>query len=382
MASTEDPKGVQTPKSDSLPENGAVSEPTVSYSQTTDDPYGYNDDPYSYAGVTEAGALTMTPAAPALPAKAGGGGGKTPPPKPPDDGGDEEEDGMLRMSFLEHLEELRTRIIRMLAGLGIAFVACMWFGEKLWLFVQQPAQYALTKLGINPPRLVAIAPMDQFNIIWIKLPILASIFISSPWIIYQIWGFIAPGLYKKERRWAAPFVITTAGLFILGGCFAYFVAFRYGLEFLLGIGRDANITPFVSITEYFDLFVDVILGVALIFEMPIVIFFLTLLRITTPKFLVSQSRYAILIITIIAAVVTPTPDVFNMMLFAVPMVMLFYVGILASYVLTLSREGKKFPWRKALSIGGIVALVAAGLIYFAITKYGYHFIRHWPFLIR
>jgi sec-independent protein translocase protein TatC len=382
MASTEDPKGVQTPKSDSLPENGAVSEPTVSYSQTTDDPYGYNDDPYSYAGVTEAGALTMTPAAPALPAKAGGGGGKTPPPKPPDDGGDEEEDGMLRMSFLEHLEELRTRIIRMLAGLGIAFVACMWFGEKLWLFVQQPAQYALTKLGINPPRLVAIAPMDQFNIIWIKLPILASIFISSPWIIYQIWGFIAPGLYKKERRWAVPFVVCTASLFIMGGCFAYFIAFRYGLEFLLGIGRDANITPFVSITEYFDLFVDVILGVALIFEMPIVIFFLTLLRITTPKFLVSQSRYAILIITIIAAVVTPTPDVFNMMLFAVPMVMLFYVGILASYVLTLSREGKKFPWRKALSIGGIVALVAAGLIYFAITKYGYHFIRHWPFLIR
>jgi sec-independent protein translocase protein TatC len=383
MASTEDPKGALTPKSTSLPENGVASEPTVSYSQTTDDSYGHNDDPYSYAGVTEAGALTMTPSAPALPAKAGGGGGgKTPPPKPPDDEEDGEEGGMLRMSFLEHLEELRTRIIRMLAGLGIAFVACMWFGEKLWLFVQQPAQYALTKLGINPPRLVAIAPMDQFNIIWIKLPILAAIFLSSPWIIYQIWGFIAPGLYKKERRWAAPFVITTAGLFIMGGCFAYFVAFRYGLEFLLGIGRDANITPFISMTEYFDLFVDVILGVALIFEMPIVIFFLTLLRITTPKFLVSQSRYAILIITIIAAVVTPTPDVFNMMLFAVPMVMLFYVGILASYILTLGREGKKFPWRKTLYIGGIVALVVAGLIYFAIVRYGYHFAKHWPFLIR
>src|SRR5438270_465208 len=374
MASTEDPKGAFTPKSDSLSENGVVAEPTVSYSQTT-------DDSYSYAGVTDAGALTMTPSAPTLPAKSGGGGGgKTPPPKPPEDEGDDEEGGMLRMSFLEHLEELRNRIIRMLAGLGIAFVACMWFGDKLWLFVQQPAQYALTKLGINPPKLVAIAPMDQFNIIWIKLPILAAVFISSPWIIYQIWGFIAPGLYKKERRWAAPFVICTASLFIMGGCFAYFVAFRYGLEFLLGIGRDANIVPFVSMTEYFDLFVDVILGVALIFEMPIVIFFLTLLRITTPKFLVSQSRYAILIITIIAAVVTPTPDVFNMMLFAVPMVMLFYVGILASYVLTLSREGRKFPWRKVLTIAAPVALAIAGVIYFAITKYGYHFVKHWPFL--
>jgi sec-independent protein translocase protein TatC len=248
--------------------------------------------------------------------------------------------------------------------------------------VQQPAEYALRKIGVVPPKLVILAPMDAFNIVWIKLPILASMFISSPWIIYQIWSFIAPGLYKKERRWAAPFVICTAGLFIMGGCFAYFVAFRFGLEFLLGIGRDINITPMVSITEYFDLFVDVILGVALVFEMPIVIFFLTLLRITTPKFLISQSRYAILIITIIAAVVTPTPDVFNMMLFAVPMVMLFYVGILASYVLTLSREGKKFPWLKALYIGGIVALVAAGLIYFAIVRYGYHFVKHWPFLIR
>jgi sec-independent protein translocase protein TatC len=383
MASTEDPKGALTPKSASLPENGAVSEPTVTYSQTTDDPYGHNDDPYSYAGVTEAGALTMTPSAPTLPAKSGGGGGgKTPPPKPPDDEEDGEEGGMLRMSFLEHLEELRTRIIRMLMGVGIAFVGSLWFCDKLWLFVQRPAEAALRKLGMNPPNLVAIDPMDQFNIIWIKLPILASIFLSSPWIIYQIWGFIAPGLYKKERRWAAPFVICTAGLFILGGCFAYFVAFRFGLEFLLGIGQNVHITPFVSMTHYFDLFVDVILGVALIFEMPVVIFFLTLLRITTPKFLISQSRYAILIITIIAAVVTPTPDAFNMMLFAVPMVMLFYVGILASYVLTLSREGKKFPWRKALYIGGIVALVVAGLIYFAIVRYGYHVIKHWPFLIR
>jgi sec-independent protein translocase protein TatC len=381
MALNEDPQGAQAPQSDSLPANNAGSEPTVTYAQTTDDAYGYNVGQYSEKQSAPTGALTV-PDRPALPAKSGGGGGKTPPPPPPPEEGGEEEDGMLRMSFLEHLEELRSRLIRMLMGVGIAFLASLTYCNQLWLFVQEPAAYALKKLGINPPRLVAIAPMDQFNIVWIKLPILASIFLSSPWIIYQIWAFIAPGLYKKERRWAAPFVICTAGLFIAGGAFAYFIAFRYGLEFLLGIGRDANITPFVSITEYFDLFVDVILGVALVFEMPIVIFFLTLLRIVTPKFLVSQSRYAILIITIIAAVVTPTPDVFNMMLFAVPMVMLFYVGILASYILTLSREGKKFPWRKTLPIAGAVALVAAVLIYFAIAKFGYHWIGRWPFLIR
>jgi sec-independent protein translocase protein TatC len=381
MASNEDPKGAGTPGSASLSENNA-SEPIVAYSQTTDDSYGYNVGQYSDKSSGQVGALTVTaPATSALPAKSSGGGGKTPPPKPPDED-DADEDGMLRMSFLEHLEELRVRLIRMLMGVGIAFIASLTFCDKLWMFVQEPAHYALQKIGVKPPNLVAISPMDQFNIIWIKLPILASIFVASPWIIYQVWAFIAPGLYKKERRWAAPFVICTAGLFIAGGAFAYFVAFRYGLEFLLGIGRDVNITPFVSMTEYFDLFVDVILGVALVFEMPIVIFFLTLLHITTPRFLISQSRYAILIITIIAAIVTPTPDVFNMMLFAVPMVMLFYVGILASYILTLSREGKKFPWRKALPYIGTVALVVAGLIYFAITKYGYHWIGHWPFLIR
>src|SRR5580692_2797947 len=240
MASNEDPKGVPAPTSDNSSENGKAAEPKVAYSQTTDDAYGYNVGQYSPSAA--AGALTI-PVKPAPPAKASGGGGKKPPPPPPPDEEDADEDGMLRMSFLEHLEELRTRILRMLSGVGIAFIASLAFSDKLWLFVQEPAEYALRKIGVVPPKLVILAPMDAFNIVWIKLPILASIFISSPWIIYQIWSFIAPGLYKKERRWAAPFVITTATLFIAGGCFAYFIAFRYGLEFLLGIGRDANITP-------------------------------------------------------------------------------------------------------------------------------------------
>src|SRR5437868_12548024 len=385
MASTEDPKGAETPPSESSPENGAK---LPSTSEPAEDSYSYIDDGYPTEDHSpQAPTMTVEPPVTVEPPPAAlapsSGGGRTPPqPPPPSDEEDEEDDGMLRMSFLDHLEELRSRLIRMLLGVGVAFVTSMWFCSDLWLFVQRPAEAALKHLGVNPPRLVAISPMDQFNIIWIKLPILTSVFLSSPWIIYQIWGFIAPGLYKKERRFAAPFVITTAGLFITGGLFAYFVVFRFALEFLLGIGLNVNVTPFISITEYFDLFVDVMLGVSLVFEMPIVIFFLTLLRIVTPKFLISQSRYAILIITIIAAVVTPTPDVFNMMMFAVPMVMLFYVGIFASYILTLSREGRKFPWRKTLYIAGIVALTIAGLIYFAVTKYGYHLIHRWPFLIR
>ena len=292
------------------------------------------------------------------------------------------DDGMLSMPLLEHLEELRGRLIRMLIGLGVAFAASLTFSDRLWKFVQAPAEEALRSLWVYPPHLVQIGTMDVFKIVLVELPILAAVFISSPWILYQVWGFIGPGLYKNERRWAAPFVICTAGLFISGGCFAYFVVFRFALTFLLGLSIANSVTPTISMTDYFDTFVNVMLGVSLVFEIPVVIFFLTLLRIATPGFLMANSRYAILIIVIMAAVVTPTPDVFNMMLFAVPMVALFYAGILAGYILTLSREGRKFPWRKTGHIAGPVALIAAGLIYFAITKYGYHLVKHWPFLIR
>jgi sec-independent protein translocase protein TatC len=326
------------------------------------------------ADASAAGALTV-------PAPSRGGRGRLPPPPPPPDSGDEEE-GMLRMSFLEHLEELRSRILRSLAGVGIAFVLSLTFCNDLWRIVSAPAVDALRTLGINPPNLVQITPMEVFNVVWVKLPILCAIFIASPWILYQVWAFIAPGLYKRERRWAAPFVICSAGLFILGGAFAYFVAFRYGLTFLLGIGRGNYISPMVSISEYFDLFVNVILGVGLVFEMPVLIFFLTLLRVVSPKFLIRHSRYAILAIFIIAAVVTPTPDVFNMMLFATPMCLLFYVGILAGYLLVLQREHRKFPWRKVLTIGGIVLFMLAGLLYIAAIHYGWHLAPHWPFLTR
>ena len=187
---------------------------------------------------------------------------------------------MLRMSFLEHLQELRSRIIRAVAGVGVAFIVSLTYTDRLWAFVCQPAVSALKTLGYRPT-LVQIEPMESFQIIWVKLPILCSLFLASPWVLYQVWAFISPGLYKRERRWAVPFVVCSAGLFILGGLFAYFVAFRYGLTFLLSIGRGNYVEPMVSIQYYFDLFVNVVLGVGLVFEMPIIIFFLTLIRVVS-----------------------------------------------------------------------------------------------------
>ena len=308
-----------------------------------------------------------------------------PPPPPPSDSDDDAEEGgegMLRMSFMEHLEELRSRILKALVGLVVAFLACIIFANELWRAVSAPAVGALKHLGVNPPDLVIITPMESFNIIWLKLPLLVSVFVGSPWILFQVWSFISPGLYKRERRWAVPFILSTAGLFIAGGCFAYFVAFRFGLEFLLGIGRDANVRPMVSVTEYFDLFVNVTLGVGIVFEMPIVIFFLTLLRLASPRFLIRHSRYAILGITILAAVVTPTPDVFNMMIFAVPMVGLFFVGVFASYLLVMKREGKKFPWGLVLLVVFGFLLINAGVVALLIYRFGYHLVTKWPFLLK
>lgn len=385
MQVPEDPKGAPAPPEETVSGDGApretpAADPAITYAPVKDDSYGYHDDPYAYqegpqatAAVEQAGGL--------LPAPAGGGFGTTPPPKDPDPG-DKEDDGMLRMSFMEHLQELRVRIFSMLAGVGVAFVLSLTFANRLWLIVQKPAEEALRNLGINPPKLVIISPMESFNIIWVKLPILVSIFLASPWILYQIWGFIAPGLYKKERRWAAPFVICSAGLFILGGLFAYYVAFRYGLTFLLGIGRDVNITPMVSVNEYFDLFFNVIIGVGIVFELPVLIFFLTLLRMVTPRFLLNNSRYAILGIVVVAAIVTPTPDVFNLVLFALPMCLLFYVGIFASYLLVLQREKRRFPWGVVLAAALIAGLIAAGVVYLAVTKYGYRLTGNFPFLTR
>jgi len=290
---------------------------------------------------------------------------------------------MLRMSFLEHLEEMRSRIIKALMGFGVAFLACIVFCYQLWDFVRAPSVDALTKIGVKPPALYVNEPMEAFSIIWVKVPLVFALFLASPWVLYQVWAFIAPGLYQKEKRLAFPFVLSTAGLFILGGAFAYFVAFRFGLAFLLSIGLSNGVTPLVTITHYFDLFVNVMLGVALVFELPVAIFFLTLLHLASPRFLMANSRYAILAIVILAAIITPTPDFFNLMLFAVPMSALFFIGVFASYLLVLKREGRKFPWPKVVGITLLLILLLAGLAHVALVRLlHYHLASHWPFYLK
>ena len=294
----------------------------------------------------------------------------------------EEEDGMARMSFMDHLNELRHRILMMVYGLVVAFAFAMIFHNDLWRIVHQPATAALMNLHVVPPELAQIGPMDVFQITWMKLPLLAALFLASPWTLYQVWEFIAPGLYKHERRWAAPFVISSAGLFIGGGLFAYFVIFRFGLQFLLGLGIGNGIHPEISVNEYYDLFVDVMVATGIVFEIPILLFLLTLVRIVQPRFLIKHSRYAIMAIVILAAVITPTGDVFNLTLFATPMIILYFVGVFASYILVLHRENQKFPWATFLMWLAISLVIIAAIAWLAAHYFGYKFVMHSPFLVR
>ncbi len=357
------------------------------------DSSAYQDDHHATStGLTDAapdqpGAVSL-PAVPAVIAVAAvpvAGGAPPSGPSGKDKAGEDDDgddDGMLRMSFMEHLEELRSRLLKCLAGLGVAFLFSLFFAPQMWMLVQQPAETALRELGFTP-RLIQQSPIDGFMTIYVKLPLLASIFIASPWILWQIWGFIAPGLYQRERRFAGPFVLTSAGLFISGGLFAYFVAFRFGLKFLLGVGKDIKVEPLISIVEYLDLFINVTLGVGIVFEIPILIFFLIMLRITTPKFLLANSRYAILAIVIVAAVVTPTPDVVNLMIFSLPMILLYFVGIFAGWILTLRRDGKSFPWGKLFLFVAAPLLLTGGItVWLMMAKLGYRLLSHWPFLVK
>lgn len=394
MASEEAPKGEGPERSGAPSQPGQpdvpvaqapVGEATVGYHQTVDTGYAeYADDGsgdrYAHAQDDGQTAVSSPEAMSSLPVPVSSG---APPPPFGSDAKPEEEDdddeGMLRMSFLGHLEELRSRLLKIVGGLFAAFLGCLVFAPQLWNFVRAPAASALTQLGYSE-NLAQLTPMDGFNTIYIKLPLLAAVFVASPWILFQVWSFIAPGLYRKERRWAVPFVIISAGLFIAGGCFAYFVAFRFGLGFLLGIGKDKGVTPVVSLVEYFDLFVNVTLGIGILFELPILIFFLTLLRITTPGFLVRNARYAVLCIVIVAAIVTPTPDIVNLMLFAVPMIVLFFVGVFAGWVLTLSREGRSLwrAWAVLIVMILMILGVAAGTM---IWQHNYKIVPRWPFII-
>ncbi len=224
------------------------------------------------------------------------------------------------MSLLEHLDELRQRIIRSLIAVAVAFLACWYAADEIAQFLARPIYRFLPEGS----RLAFLGVTDPF-IIYVKVAALAALFVASPVVLYQVWRFVAPGLYQKERHSALPFILLGSLFFLAGGAFAYFVAFPFAVEFLLGMGEAFE--PIITADRYFRFLLYVILGLGLMFELPIVIFLLAQMGVVTPGFLMRNFRWAVLLIFVAAAVVTPTPDVVNLCVFALPTIVLYLLGV-------------------------------------------------------
>jgi sec-independent protein translocase protein TatC len=253
---------------------------------------------------------------------------------------DEQEELAGQMTFLEHLEELRKRIIHSLIAVAVAFGVCWAFADQLYAIVSRPIQRAVQTLSASDFSLVFTKPTEPFNL-ELKLALLASIFLAAPFILGQVWLFIAPGLYKHERRYAMPFILSSSILFILGGIFGYFVAFPFALQFLISWGvKNMGLKAMISASDYFDLFIMIELGLGVVFEIPALIFVLARIGLVSGPFLLRNTRYAVLIAFVVAAVITPTTDIANMMVMAVPMVALYLLGVIVAYVFGKKRKAE------------------------------------------
>src|SRR5580700_7218421 len=201
---------------------------------------------------------------------------------------EKQKDALPAMGFLEHLEELRRRIIYCIVAVAVGFFACWGYADRIYEIMQRPI------------------------------------------VLYQVWAFISPGLYRNEKRYVVPFMVSTVALFISGGYFGYKLVYPQALEFLIGYGKQFQ--PMITIGEYTDLFLTIIIGMGVIFEMPILVFFLSLMGIVTAGWMWRNLRYSILVIFIIAAIVTPTTDILNMCIFAAPMVGLYVFSIAIAWL--------------------------------------------------
>jgi sec-independent protein translocase protein TatC len=264
---------------------------------------------------------------------------------------DEHEEGG-QMTFFEHLVELRKRLIHSMIAIGIGAFIGVYIAKYVIDFVTRPI---LRAFAINhlESKLIYTHPAGVFNLI-LSLGIYIGIVLASPVVLYQIWLFVAPALYKHERSAIAGFLFSTVFLFIAGIAFGYFVTLPYVLNFLMGFQSSSlpNITPMITVNEYFDLTLMILLGLGLVFELPVLMFFLSLFGIVTPQFLWKNVRYAIALIAVVAAIITPTPDATTMLIFMAPMLGLYFIGMGVSWLVVRSKN-KKLAAEAAASAGNV-----------------------------
>jgi sec-independent protein translocase protein TatC len=245
------------------------------------------------------------------------------------DATDSEVEGQARMSFLEHLDELRRRLIYSLWALAGCFAVTFWFWEPMF-------RYLTSYFQSNGGSLIYSAPTSGF-MFSLKVSGVAALIVAAPFIFCQLWLFVAPGLYKNEKRVVVPFVICSSLLFFAGAAFAHFVAFPMMWQFFASYQIE-NVKFLATLDDTFAFYVYTLLGTGLVFQMPMVVFFLARFGIVNARFLVRHIKYAVLVIFIVAAVVTPSQDVVTQTVFAAPMLVLYVISIGVAWLF-----GKKAP---------------------------------------
>lgn len=238
------------------------------------------------------------------------------------------------MTFLEHLEDLRKRLFYSFVALFIGFIPGWIFSKELYAILARPVTQYLpegTKLAFT----TLTAPF----MLYMKTAFLASIFFMSPFVFLQLWYFIAPGLYQKEKKYVVPFVLMTTFFFSLGALFGYFIVFPWACRFFLQMGQDFQAV--ITVDQYFGFALKVLLGIALVFELPTLIFFLAKMGLVTARWMIRNFKYAVLAVFVIAAVITPTPDVITQSIVAVPMLLLYGLSILIALAVGRGKEKRR-----------------------------------------
>ncbi len=230
------------------------------------------------------------------------------------------ESDLPKMSFLDHLEELRKRLLVSMIAIAVGFFACWAFAETIFGYLQAP----LTQF-LPPGDKLAFTRLTAPFFLYMKVAFFAGLFVAAPVILLQLWLFIAPGLYKKERRLAAPFIILGSLFFILGGYFGYRYLLPATCSFFVETGKQFK--QMVTVDDYFSFASVIILACGVVFETPILIFFLARLGIVTPAFLMQKFKWAVVLSFAISAVVTPTPDMVTQAALAIPMILLYLIGV-------------------------------------------------------
>ncbi len=235
------------------------------------------------------------------------------------------------LSILDHLEELRRRVFYSFLAILVIFVANWFFAKDLFSIIAKPIVRYLP-----PGQKLAFTSLTTPFMVYLKVAFLAALFFASPFVAYQAWKFISPALYPHEKKYVVPFVLSTSFFFVLGGLFGYFVVFPFTCRFFLQLGSDFQ--PIITIDKYFNLAIEIILGIAIVFELPVVIFILSKMGILSPKFMVKNLKYAILIAFVVAGVITPTPDAITQTIVAGPFILLYVIGIFVSWLAGKKKE--------------------------------------------